>query len=283
MADGVDFKAVIEQMKKEGVRFLLDKSNLDLSEAYAVLGGKSAVKYLQNEPDDINGLVILCADDEVDMNRLCTVLNRSYYDTDDEKRPYKVPFEYDELQKVINILKMNSLNIANADRTVNKPKGSSKETIRTGTMSWLVSANSWFDTVSAFEEMKTLDWNQGAYKLQEGDIVYIYLGRPVQKVRLKCKVVKANMPCTEIDDRKYIIDISDEELEEEYEPVYENTMQLTVLTEYKESDLFSAAALAEHGVKGAIRTPRTVTGATLEYFKSIDVAENIAISFEEEG
>ena len=155
------------------------------------------------------------------------------------------------------------------------------EDVRTETMTWIVSANSEFDTVRAFEELGTLDWNQGVYKLKEGDIVYIYLGRPVQKVRFKCKVTKANMPCTEIDDRKYVSGITDEDLEEKYEPVYENTMQLTALEEYKESDMFGIKALAENGIMGSIRTPRTITGATLEYFNSIDVSENIVRNFEE--
>ncbi|RKM56814.1 hypothetical protein D6855_14190 [Butyrivibrio sp. CB08] len=293
MANDIDFGAMVQQMRDAGVRILTDKSELELSEAYVILGSRSSVRYLQGEADGINGYVVLCAEDEVDMNRLCSALDKPYYDTDDEKRPYKVPFEVEELQKVINILKMNSLNVASVERSVNKtdirltaekhtrariPKKSAEER---GPMKWVVSANAGFDTIRAFGEMRTLDWKQYNCKFKVDDIVYIYFGLPDQKIRLKCKVVKADLPHTEIDDRKYIIGIEDYELEYEYEPFYETTMQLTVLAEFVESDLFGFGALAEHGVKGTIRSPRTITGKVLEYIDSIDVPENIKNNFEE--
>ena len=172
MTNAIDFKAVIQQMKEAGVRFVTDKSELDISEAYAVLGSKSAIRYLEGESDGINGFVILCAEDEVDMNRLCTVLNRAYYDTEDDKRPFKVQFDIEELQKVINILKMNSLNVASVERTVSRPRSSETGEKHTraraskgnteirGPIKWIVSANAGFDTVRAFKKLKTLDWKQ---------------------------------------------------------------------------------------------------------------------------
>jgi hypothetical protein len=252
------------------------------------------VRYLQGESDGINGLAVLCADDEVDMNRLCSVLNKPYYDYANEKRPYKVQFEEAELQKIINALKMNSLNIASEDRYVNKPKSgisakkhtraslSKKSAEERSPIKWMVSANAGFDTIRAFEDLRTLDWKQYNCKFKVDDIVYIYFGLPEQKVRIKCKVVKADMPHTEIDDRKYIVGIEYYELDYEYEPAYENTMQLTVMAEFIDSDLFGFEALAEHGVKGTIRSPRTITGTVLKYFDSIDVPENIVRSFEKE-
>ena len=46
MAENIDFKAVVDQMRKSGIRILSDKSDLDLSEAYVILGSKSSVRYL---------------------------------------------------------------------------------------------------------------------------------------------------------------------------------------------------------------------------------------------
>lgn len=293
MPNGVDFGTVVNQMKEAGVRILTDKSDLNLPEAYVILGSRSSVRYLEDEADGINGFAVMCAEDEVDMNRLCSALNKPYYDTDDEKRPYKVPFEVEEIQKVINILKMNSLNVASAERSVNSPKTGmvsekhtraripKKSTEERGPIKWIVSANAGFDTIRAFSEMKTLDWKQYNCKFKVDDIVYIYFGLPDQKVRLKCKVVKADLPHTEIDDRKYIIGIEDYELEYEYEPAYETTMQLTVLAEFEDSELFGFEALAEHGVKGTIRSPRTLSGSVLEYMDLIDVPENIVRDFED--
>ena len=92
MSNSNDLKILVDKMKNAGIRILVDKTELEIDEAYAVLGGKSSVRYLQNEPDGINGFVILCAEDEVDMNRLCNTLNRAYYDTEDEKRPCEILF-----------------------------------------------------------------------------------------------------------------------------------------------------------------------------------------------
>lgn len=281
MAKENNLKELVEKMRNAGIRFLEDKTDLAIPDAYAIMGGRSAIRYVQNEFDGEIGYAILCAADEVDMDRLCNKLNRAYFDTDDDKRPYKVPFTEEEIDKVINVLKLNSLNIANADRTINHiGRGNSVTKRISGPMSWIVSANSRFDTIRAFRELKTLDWNQGVYKLKEDDIVYIYLGSPVRKIRLKCKVTKANLPCGEIDDRKYVTGIEDWELEEDFIPAEGTTMQLTVLAEYKESDLFGYKALEAHGVLGAIRTPRTITDDTLAYFKSIDVPENIVKDYE---
>lgn len=294
MVESIDFGAIVQHMIESGVHIISDKSELNLAEAYITLGSKSMVRYLQGESDDINGLVVLCADDEVDMNRLCSVLNKPYYDYAVEKRPYKIQFEEAELQKIINALKMNSLNIASEDRSVNKSKSgisakkhtraslSKKSAEKRSSIKWMVSANAGFDTIRAFEDLRTLDWKQYNCKFKVDDIVYIYFGLPEQKMRLKCKAVKADMPHTEIDDRKYIIGIEDDELVYKYEPPYETTMHLTVLAEFKDSDLFGYAALAKHGVKGTIRSPRIITDTVLEYFDSIDVPENIVRSFEKE-
>ena len=145
---------------------------------------------------------------------------------------------------------------------------------------WLISANKTFDTIRAFNELKTLDWDQGKYKLQKGDLVYIYLAAPIKKVRLKCKVVDSNMDHSEIDDRKYITGLTEVEKAALQVGQYGyNTMRLTVLAEYVESDIFGIDALAKHGVLGSIRTPRKITGETLKYFEEIDVKDNILKSF----
>lgn len=144
---------------------------------------------------------------------------------------------------------------------------------------WLISANKRFDTIRAFNELRTLDWDQDRFKLKEGDIVYIYLGMPVQKVRVKCKVVKTNMLVSDIDDRKYITGITDEELEKPFEETYGNFMRLTILEEFVDSDVFGAKALEEHGILGQIRTPRTLNDERLAYFEDIDIEENILKHF----
>ncbi len=268
--------ALVEYMKQKGISFSSDNSTDDLSKAYAIMGGKSSVIYRQGAADGINGYLIMCYRDGEDRNRLCSALGKEWYENSESTRPYKVQIERSEIDKAIEILKNNPLNTA-SEFEEEQEKAETYEP-----MKWLISANKSFDTVRAFNELGTLDWNQGVYKLREGDIVYIYLGKPIQKVRVKCQVVKANMPYSEIDDRKYITGVTDDEIED-YDPVsYGNTMRLTILEEFVESDLFGAKAIEEHGILGQIRTPRTITGEALEYFNKIDVDDNILKYFSED-
>ena len=153
-------------------------------------------------------------------------------------------------------------------------KFTSKKQNNTATK-WLISANKRFDTIRAFNELRTLDWDQDVYKLKVGDIVYIYLGMPVQKVRIKCRVEKVNLPVSDTDDRKYITGITEEELKEPFVEFYGNTMRLAILEEFVDSDIFGVKALKEHGILGAIRTPRILKGEALAYFEEIDVKDNI--------
>ncbi|WP_051656479.1 HNH endonuclease [Butyrivibrio sp. AE3004] len=268
--------ALVEHMKQNGIVFSSDYSKGDLSKAYAIMGGKSSVIYRQDADDGVNGYLITCYKDGKDRDRLCSELGKEWFKNGESTRPYKIQIERTEIDKAIEILKKNPLNTADELEEENV-KAEMHEPVK-----WLISANKSFDTVRAFNELGTLDWNQGVYKLREGDIVYIYLGKPIQKVRVKCQVVKADMPYSEIDDRKYITGVTDDEIQD-YDPVsYGNTMRLTILEEFVESDLFGAKALEEHGILGQIRTPRTITGEALDYFNEIDVDDNILKYFSED-
>lgn len=103
--------ALVSHMKQEGLLFSSDKSELNLSEAYAILGGKTSVRYLQDARDGVNGYVLFCAKDEVDKNRICTTLDKECYPNGDAVRPFKVQIGLAEIEKVIGLLKENPLNV----------------------------------------------------------------------------------------------------------------------------------------------------------------------------
>ena len=147
---------------------------------------------------------------------------------------------------------------------------------------WLISANNTYDTIRAFNELGSLEWDQGRFGFKEGDIIYIYLGKPIQKIRIKCRVDKTDIKQATIDDRKYHVGITDEDLEEPFEGEAGNWMRLTALAEYVDSDLFGIEALSEHGIHGRIRTPRTLSDEALEYLEQIDVDNNILKFFKKD-
>ena len=147
---------------------------------------------------------------------------------------------------------------------------------------WLISANNSYNTIRAFNELRTLEWDQGRFGFKEGDIIYIYLGKPIQKIRIKCRVDKTDIKQATVDDRKYFVGITDEDLEEPFEGEAGNWMRLTALAEYVDSDLFGIEALSEHGIHGRIRTPRTLSDEALEYLEQIDVDNNILKFFKKD-
>ncbi|MBQ8999260.1 MAG: hypothetical protein IJ086_11315 [Clostridium sp.] len=71
-------------------------------------------------------------------------------------------------------------------------------------MEWIRTADvqNSYDVISAFEELEMIDWTK-KYKISNGDIVYLYVGRPYQKIMYKCLVVEDNIKLSEmIDDKK---------------------------------------------------------------------------------
>lgn len=74
-------------------------------------------------------------------------------------------------------------------------------------MEWIRTADvqNSYDVISAFEELEMIDWTK-KYKISNGDIVYLYVGRPYQKIMYKYLVVEDNIKLSEmIDDKKYFI------------------------------------------------------------------------------
>ena len=74
---------------------------------------------------------------------------------------------------------------------------------------WGISCNpEIFDAISAFKELETVDWKQsGQIHFEIGDIVYIYISKKNQGIRIKTKIEKLNLTKDEIiNDTKFVLD-----------------------------------------------------------------------------
>ena len=126
---------------------------------------------------------------------------------------------------------------------------------------WIIPCNpNLYKVDEAFAELKTLDWKQTSPKMEVGDIVYIYVSKPVQAIRYKCKVNKVNLPQIEIDDSKFVIN------GESYEK-HPSHMELVMIEEF--SDELTMDIMASYGVKGRIQSPRRVNEELLKYIHSL--------------
>lgn len=71
---------------------------------------------------------------------------------------------------------------------------------------WIVPCNPKFYKVDdAFKTLKKLDWKQASNKMKIGDIVYIYVSKPVMAIRYKCKINKVDLKEIEIDDSAFVV------------------------------------------------------------------------------
>ena len=116
---------------------------------------------------------------------------------------------------------------------------------------WIIPCNlKYYNVKGAFSKFKAIDWKQSAKNICVGDIVYIYVGKPISAIKYKCRVNKTNLSKVEIDDSEFVIN------GENYEN-YGNHMELELIREYADTEL-TRDMLVENGLKGNIQDPRRV-------------------------
>ena len=128
---------------------------------------------------------------------------------------------------------------------------------------WIIPCNpNFYDVIGAFTKLKKIDWKQSMKNINVGDIVYIYVGKPIMAILFKCKVRKINLSEIEIDDREFVIDGTN------YEHC-ENHMELELIKKYAENQI-TMNSLIECEMKGRVQSPRRTNHAIQEYIDKVD-------------
>lgn len=129
---------------------------------------------------------------------------------------------------------------------------------------WIIPCNlKYYNVEGAFKKLKTIDWKQSAKNIFVGDIVYIYVGKPVYSIKYKCRVNKTNLASVEIDDSDFVIH------GENYEN-YGRHMELELVHEYADTEL-TLEKLVENGLKGNIQGPRRVDSLLHELIMEVEI------------
>ena len=130
---------------------------------------------------------------------------------------------------------------------------------------WIISGNpEQYNVVDAFHNLHRVDWAQKA-NMTAGDIVYIYVSGNVKAIKFKCRVNKADLDESDIDDREY-------DLSGQFDGTAGRYMELELLEEYV-GDEYSREELMKHGFRspqGPIRMPESVK----QCLESISVFEH---------
>ena len=125
---------------------------------------------------------------------------------------------------------------------------------------WLIPNNpNVYDAIGAFKELKEIDWgNKSNNKFKIGDIVYIYVSKPIQSIAIKTEVSKIDIPKDEIlgNDEKYFLNHNIDDRE--------SFIRLRFL-EFTNQDSLSLKNLQENGLNQAPQNKITIKKDLIEY------------------
>lgn len=128
---------------------------------------------------------------------------------------------------------------------------------------WLVPANpKEYDLASAFSKYDTLDWKR-SYHYENGDILFLYVSRDIQKVRYKVEVIEGLVhPSNVLHNKTFWED------EEKFNQSTEWDWTRVRLIDVVDTTELSLSKLREHGLKGNIQGSMKLTGELQEYIMS---------------
>ena len=125
---------------------------------------------------------------------------------------------------------------------------------------WIIICNPLkYEVEAAFNTFKIIEWKQST-NVQVGDLVYIYVGKYVGKIKYLCKVNKVNLSEIINDDTRFTIDGSGFMNHGRY-------MQLELINSFDE-DLLSYRYLKENGL-GSVRGPSRMDEKIEKYISSV--------------
>lgn len=118
-----------------------------------------------------------------------------------------------------------------------------------------------YDSIKGFKEHSEIDWgNAGHNKMHVGDIVYIYITQPEQRIAIKTEVIKSGYPVNEL-----LGGEGQFNRDEEYDTC-DDFIRLK-LVHFINSDFLGIDDLHKHGINGNIQGKRKVLDQTLSYIK----------------
>ena len=134
---------------------------------------------------------------------------------------------------------------------------------------WIIPCNiKKYNVDGAFSKLDELEWSQGRNKVEVGDLVFIYVGMPVQCIKYKCEIIEKDIPvenCSLNDGEFSLIGrphITDSLL----------YMKIRLVDKYPEGGI-PMEEMQRRGVKGRIQSARRVPKDLETYIDWIDDSE----------
>lgn len=131
---------------------------------------------------------------------------------------------------------------------------------------WIFPYNkSKFKLDEILSERNVVEWGQRKYKLQPGDVVYLYCSAPEKRITYKMLVTETDIP----EDR--ILDDDDEFKTKLFDKEYKAGEVAFVMEYVKKSNspLLRLNYLREHGLNSCMQGATKATGSLLEYIEGV--------------
>lgn len=127
---------------------------------------------------------------------------------------------------------------------------------------WTIACNpSAYAVMGAFNKLSKINWKQST-NVEEGDIIYIYVGKPISGIRFKCEATKVNLERNDIDDSEFVLDGAN------YKN-YGRYMELSLLETYDDIK-YGLESLKENGLK-AVQGPSRISDELSDYLNSMAI------------
>lgn len=125
---------------------------------------------------------------------------------------------------------------------------------------WLISSNpDEYDSINAFKNLSEVDWgNASNNHIDVGDIVYIYISKPEQRIAIKTEVTKSDFGVNELLD-------NDGQFNKSLDLRSREKYFRLKLIKFIDNDLLSLEKLNQNGINGRIQGKRKVEGQALDY------------------
>lgn len=116
---------------------------------------------------------------------------------------------------------------------------------------WIIPCNPrWFDIISAYEALRTIDWAQWVKNIETGDIAYIYVSKPFQAIMYKTRVVMVDIAEKNVDYSDAIFNLDDSDSSKP-----DRWMRLELIKKYPSTAL-TFDKLRLYGLKGNLQGQR---------------------------
>ncbi|WP_168225768.1 HNH endonuclease [Pseudarthrobacter sp. NIBRBAC000502771] len=136
---------------------------------------------------------------------------------------------------------------------------------------WIIASDyATYRSLDAFRALEEVNWSEAPNAhIAPGDVVYLYITRPISAIGVKCYVTSVGLPELEIDDREFWVD-EQRLLERINGRTWMRLKRVAVFSDEQRA-LLKGAVLERYGLRGGfVQSRQRATVELLDYIESVE-------------